>query len=118
MPSNSQNPQPDRSGASSQPESKGEWVRRTCPKLTPRKPPKWVSKKEAVGGRCNYIDPEGSLCPHWRARDSDACSCHVEAYEGPDSTAGMRLKRPRKKRPRIVGMIEPDPSLSSKPKHL
>ena len=110
MPFDDQIPQFYRPVASSEPEPKGEWVRRTCPKVTPVKRPSSVSKKETVGGRCNYIGPEGNLCPHWRARDSDACPCHVEAREGPDSTAGMRFKRTRKKKRRIVAMIEPDPS--------
>ena len=97
--------------ASSKPEPKKEWVRRSCPKVTKHKPPSWVSKKEAVGGRCDYVGPDGRPCPHWRARDSRACPCHVEAYEGPDSTAGMRPKRTRKKKPRTVVKIDPDSSL-------
>jgi hypothetical protein len=43
MPFDNQNPQSCRSVASSQPEPKGEWVRHTCPKVTPLKPPSWVS---------------------------------------------------------------------------
>lgn len=99
--------------ASSPPESapKRERVRRTCPKVTPRKPPSWVSKKETVAGRCNYIGPDKNLCPHWRARDSYACPCHVEAYEGPDSTAGMRAKPTKKKKRRIAVKMAPDSSL-------
>lgn len=88
-------------------------VRRSCPKVTPPKPPSYVSKKEAVGGRCNYIPPDGKLCPHWRARDSRACPCHVEAYEGrvvgeerPAESAPAR--KPRKKKPRVVVMMEPN----------
>lgn len=110
MPLEDQDPQFYRSVPSSKPEPapKKEWVRRTCPKVTPHKPPSWVSKKETVGGRCNYIPPDGKLCPHWRARDSFACPCHVEAYEGPDSTAGMRVKRTRKKKPRVAVMMEPN----------
>ena len=106
-------PQFYRPVASSKPEPvpKRERVRCTCPKVTRSKPPSWVSKKEAVRGRCNYIGPDGNLCPHWRARDSYACPCHVEAYEGPDSTAGMRVKRTRKKKRRIAVMMEPDASL-------
>ena len=95
----------------SEPAPKREWVRRTCPKVTALKPPRWVSTKEAVGGRCNYIGPDKNLCPHWRAMDSSACPCHVEAYEGPDSTAGMRPKRTRKKKPRTVAKLKPDPGL-------
>ena len=93
------------------PAKETEWVRRTCPEVTPRKPPSWVSRREAVGGQCDYIGPDGKLCPHWRARDSRACPCHVEAYEGPDSTAGMRAKRTKKTKPRISAMIAPDPDL-------
>jgi len=96
--------------ASSEPEPKRERVRRSCPKVTRHKPPSWVSRKETVGGRCDYVYPDGALCSHWRARDSNACPCHVEAYEGPESTAGMRFKRTRKKERRVVAMIEPDPS--------
>jgi hypothetical protein len=113
MPLDDQNPQFYRPVASSQsePPPKKERVRRTCPKVTRSKPPSWVSKKEAVGGRCNYIGPDKNLCPHWRARDSYACPCHVEAYEGPDSTAGMRVRRTRKKKRRIAVTMKPDPSL-------
>ena len=110
MPFDNQNPQFHRPVASSEPEPKGEWVRATCPKVPSFKPPSWLSKKEMVGGRCNYMGPDKNLCHHWRARDSHACPCHVEAYEGADSTAGMRFKRTRKKKSRIVAMIEPDPS--------
>jgi hypothetical protein len=113
MPFDDQIPQFYRPVASSRPEPvpKREWVRRTCPKVTALKPPGWVSKREIVGGRCNYIGPDKNLCPHWRAEDSDACPCHVEAYEGPDSTAGMRVKRTRKKTRRIAVMMKPDPGL-------
>jgi hypothetical protein len=83
-----------------------ELVRRTCPKVTPLNRPRWVSKKEAVGGGCIYIDPAHNLRKHWRAENSRACPCHVEAYEGPDSTAGMRVKRTRKKTPRVAVMLE------------
>ena len=96
---------------SSQPKPERELVRCTCPKVTPRKPPKWVSKKETVGGLCDYIGPDGKLCRHWRAEDSKACPCHVEPYEGPDSTAGMRVKRTPKKKRRVVANIKPDPGL-------
>ena len=113
MPFDDQTPQPHTPDASSQrePAPMREMVRRTCPKVAPHKPPSWVSKKDLVGGRCNYIGPDGIPCSHWRARDSRACPCHVEAYEGPDSTAGMRVKRTRKKKPRIAVMMEPDPDL-------
>ena len=87
------------------------WVRRTCPKVTPPKPPKWIRKNEAVGGRCNYIAPDDSLCSHWRAKDSLACPCHIEAYEGPDSTAGMRAKRIKKPNRGIRLLGAPDPDL-------
>lgn len=93
-------------------------VRRTCPKVTPRKPPKWVSRRETVGGRCNYIGPDGNLCPHWRARDSLACPCHVEAYEGPDSTAGMRVIRTKKSKRKValIAMPDPEPWIGEKPR--
>jgi hypothetical protein len=114
MPLEDQNPQFYWPVASSPPEPapKRQRVRRTCPKVTPFKPPSWVSKKETVGGRCNYIGPDENLCPHWRAKDSFACPCHVEAFEGPDSKARMRVKRPRKKRKsQIAVMMKPDPAL-------
>jgi hypothetical protein len=109
MPFNDLNPSIRRVIASSKPEPapKSERVRLTCPKVAARRPPSWVSEKEAVGGRCDYLGPDGGLCPHWRAKDSYACPCHVEAYEGPDSTAGMRPKRATKKKRRIVARIEP-----------
>jgi hypothetical protein len=111
MPLNDPPPPVDSSGASSPagPAPERKRVRRTCPKVTPRKPPKWVSKKETVGGRCNYIGADGNLCPHWRAKDSLACPCHVEAYEGPDSTAGMRFIRTKKSKRTAVLIAEPDP---------
>ncbi len=113
MPFDDQNQQISPPVAFSQPRpaSDREWVRRTCPEVTPRKPPRWVSTKEAVGGRCNYIGPDKNLCPHWRAEDSLACPCHVEAYEGPDSIAGMRARRTRSKNRRISAMMAPDSNL-------
>ena len=113
MPFNDQSPPFSSPESSPPPEPEKEWVRRTCPKVTPSKSPSWVSKKETVGGRCDYIGPDNNLCPHWRARDSYACPCHIEAYEGPNSTAGMRIKRTKKKR-KIVANITPDPSMWSK----
>ena len=113
MPFDDQTPPSHPPVASSQPVPvpTSERVRRTCPERTRRKPPSWISKKDIVGGRCDYIGPDKKLCSHWRARDSRACPCHVEAYEGPDSTAGMRVKPTGKKKPRIVVMMNPDPSL-------
>lgn len=98
MPLDDQNPPFYQPVATSQPEPapKRERVRHTCPKVTPRTPPAWVSMKETVRGRCDYIGSDKKLCLHWRAKDSYACPCHVEAYEGRHSTAGMRRKRPRK----------------------
>ena len=55
---------------------------RTCPKVTPWYPPKHVSKKAMNGGRCNYWNPIDRHCSHWKAKDSLACPCHVEVYEG------------------------------------
>ena len=56
--------------------------RRSCPKITPRTPPKRISKKSITGGRCDYVGRDGSLCSHWQAIDGRACPCHADAYEG------------------------------------
>ena len=39
-----------------------------------------ISKKAKNGGRCDYLDPDGNICSHWQAPDSDACYCHFDAY--------------------------------------
>ena len=56
--------------------------RRTCPKVTPWNPPGHVSKKARNGGRCDYWNPNDGHCSHWKAKDSLACPCHRELYEG------------------------------------
>lgn len=83
--------------------------RRTCPTPTPRERPSRVPKKAPHDGRCDYIDPEGDYCNHWQARGSEACPCHLEAYNQkhgiPMPTQKPRNGDVRKPKPKVFGMI-------------
>lgn len=55
--------------------------RRRCPKIRGGKP-KYIGKADLLDGLCDFIDPDGAWCNHWRARDSGACPCHRDRYNG------------------------------------
>jgi hypothetical protein len=80
-----------------------------CPKVTPRKKPGYISKKQLLGGKCDFIDVHGNSCKHWVAKGSFACWCHREQYnewsgrfpemhrlyrEGKIDEKGNRIKEP------------------------
>jgi hypothetical protein len=86
--------------------------RRTCPKPTPLERPSRVPKKAPHDGRCDYIDPEGDYCNHWQAKGSEACPCHLEAYNEkhgiPMPTPKPQYGGTRKPKPKVFGMIRND----------
>ena len=90
------------------------WRRRACPNPTPRTRPKRISKKAKNGGRCDYLDPDGNICSHWQAPDSDACYCHFDAYmeRFPFNMPYPRTKKSRsggrKKKPVVAVMMAPN----------
>ena len=96
------------------PQTPRKWRRRACPNPTPRTRPKRISKKAKNGGRCDYLDPDGNICSHWQAPDSDACYCHFDAYmeRFPFDMPYPRTKKSRsggwQKKPVVAVMMAPN----------
>jgi hypothetical protein len=85
--------------------------RYTCPKVTQRTRPKRISAKANHGGRCDYIGPDGNICSHWQAPDSDACWCHFDAY---NARSGVEMPYPRTTKSRSGGWKKKKPTVAVK----